>query len=363
MYRRTGAASAFISVSIVAVWALLSLGNSVARAQPQPTTAVDLTDTEDDSSRLPWRGTSLTFAQSLNLNALSRTAQLSYNPTYAWSFIFEPRWYFNNTTYVSVDQRLSLELTDSDTTLRARRALLSDTILGIDTQFYETPLQRVGTLGFTGGAALIAPTSLSSRAATMTVGARARAGATLIMKHILHGAAFGVQGRYGHRFLRHNTVEAAEPYPCLANGLTAQNCDFLGSGTNTRDSFSALASASLELTETISLEALVWLSWSRGANLAPFSVNSSSYTVDLPDNSTTHWRNERYLVLGAGWTATDWLSIELSVIDYFSERDPQGKLRGIGNPLDLMVGLTTSVAFDRLYLASRGHQVKPMGKP
>ena len=55
--------------------------------------------------------------------------------------------------------------------------------------------------------------------------------------------------------------------------------------------------------------------------------------------------------------------LELSLIDYFPEKNAEGHNRGIGNPVDLMVGLTTSVAFDRLYLATLGRQVKPMNKP
>jgi hypothetical protein len=76
--------------------------------------------------------------------------------------------------------------------------------------------------------------------------------------------------------------------------------------------------------------------------------------------SVTHWRNERYLVLGADWQATDWLAVGLSLIDYFPEKDSLGKNRGLLNPLDLMVGLTTSIAFDRLYLTALGSRKQPV---
>src|ERR1700712_6058831 len=101
-----------------------------AQSAPVSRTVVD-EDIDDDANTLPWRGPSFTFAQSLNLNALSRSAQLSYNPTYAWALILEPRWYFNKRTYANIDQRMSLELTDSDSTLHRQRALLSDTVLGV----------------------------------------------------------------------------------------------------------------------------------------------------------------------------------------------------------------------------------------
>lgn len=349
-----------------AAWLLASIAWAIVPtfAAAQPTTTVDLLDTEDDSSRLPWRGTSLAFVQSLNINTFLKDAQQSYNPTYGWAFILEPRWYFTKKTYANIDQRLFLELTDSDTTLYARRAMLSDTVAGVDTQLYEHKLPRLGDLSFNGGLHVIAPTSIASRAATMVVGGRARAGAAMIFKNVLHGAALAVQGRYAHRFLRHNTTESETPFPCLSGGLAAQSCEFLGGLSNVRDSFGAIVTGSLELTEQFSLEALVWLSWAHAASLAPFNTTlDTGYVVNLPDSSATHWRNDRYIVLGAAWTATDWLSLELSVVDYFPEKAPDGTNRGLLNPLDITVGLTTSVAFDRLYLAARGKQVKPMNKP
>ena len=352
--------------AIASVFILLPTAVS-AQAGPvstQPSTTVDVLDTEDESSRLPWRGTSLAFVQSLSVNTFLRGAQQSYNPTYAWAFILEPRWYFNKTTYANIDQRMFFELTDSDSTLYARRAMLSDTILGVDTQLHEQKLPRLGELSFTGGLHVIAPTSIASRAATMVVGGRARASAVMNFKHVLHGASLAVQGRYAHRFLRHNTTEAETPFPCLSGGLTAQNCEFTGGLSNVRDSLGMIAIGSLELTENIALQALVWLSWARASNLAPFSTTlDTGYVVDLPDNSATHWRNDRYIVLGVSWTATQWLALELSVVDYFPEKAPDGSNRGLFNPQDVTVGFTTSIAFDRLYLAARGKQVKPMNQP
>src|SRR5262249_29993085 len=151
----------------------------------QPSANVNLGETEDESSSLPWRSTSLTLSQSLNVNTFDRGAQLSYDPTYAWAFIFEPHWYLSEKTHLNVDQRAYLEWTDSDTTLSAQRFMLSDTIFGVDTELYSTPVQGLGDLSFTGGAHLIAPTSIASRAATMTIGGRLRAGAAMNFKHVM----------------------------------------------------------------------------------------------------------------------------------------------------------------------------------
>jgi len=101
----------------------------------QASTAVGNITAEDDSSKLPWRGTSLAFSQSLNINAFAKSAQTSYNPTYSWTFILLPRWYFTKTTFLNLDQRMYLELTSSDSTLYAQRAMLSDTGVGGDTVF------------------------------------------------------------------------------------------------------------------------------------------------------------------------------------------------------------------------------------
>jgi hypothetical protein len=181
----------------------------------------------------------------------------------------------------------------------------------------------------------------------------------LVWKKVLHGATLHVQGRYTHRFLRHNTTHTQEPFPCLAGGIASGNCEFMGGATRVTDSLSSIVSGSLQLNEKFSVELLVWLSWSRGAGLAPYQRTIETGVIEEPDRSTTHWRNERYLVLGGNWEATEWLSIGVSLIDYFPEKAPDGSNRGIANPLDLMVGLTTSIAFDHLYLAAVGPRKQP----
>ena len=358
MDRRKCAARAWVSATVVALCTLVAFER---HAHAQPTTALTIgADTEDDSSRLPWRGTSLGFSQSLNLNALSNSAQLSYNPTYSWLFVLAPRWYFGRSTFINIDQRLSIELTDSDSTLRAQRLLLSDTIFGVDTRLLEHKLSDDSSLEVTGGAHLIAPTSLSSQAATLTLGTRLRAGVGVTFPHVMKGWAIAAQGRYGHRFLRHNTVQTDAPFPCLSGAFNLQNCEFLGTSTNVTDSVSSIFETSLGLTDSITVEMLVWLTWARASDFPPITVSGSGFETVVQDTSVTHWRNERYLVLGVNWTATDWLSLELSLIDYFPEKNLAGENRGIGNPLDIMLGLTTSIVFDRLYLATLGRPTEPM---
>jgi hypothetical protein len=124
----------------------------------------------------------------------------------------------------------------------------------------------------------------------------------------------------------------------------------------------AILAGTLELNEHFAIEMLIWLTWARGTDLAPASVTTlTGFVADFPDSSTTHWRNDRYLVLGLDWNANDWLTMGLSVIDYFPERNPDGTVRSLGNPLDLMVGLSAQVSFDKLYLVATGrkptHQV------
>lgn len=350
--------SCAVFASIVWLSAAFSLSPDTARAQAS--TAVGNLSTEDDSSKLAWRGTALAFSQSLNMNAFAKSAQASYNPTYSWTFILLPRWYFSKTTFLNIDQRLYLELTDSDSTLYAQRALLSDTVVGVDTVFLDEELQGNSEITLAGGLHAIAPTSISSRADTMVIGGRVRGSVTMAWKKVLKGASLTLQQRYTHRFLRHNSTEVDQPYPCLTGGVNVGSCEFLGSTTGVRNSLSSIVSGSLQLTDSISLEALIWLSWSRGADLAPYTRAIETGAVRLGDSSTTHWRNERYLVIGADWQANEWLSVGLSLIDYFPEKAPDGSNRGLVNPLDLMVGLTTSIAFDRLYLTALGPRKQPL---
>jgi hypothetical protein len=197
----------------------------------------------------------------------------------------------------------------------------------------------------------------------MTVGARVRGGIVLEAKHVLKGAVIALQGRYSHRFLRHETVAAEQPFDCPAGGLNAGNCEYLGTLPNVRNTFGAIFSATLSLTNNVALDLLVWLSYARGTGFDPVRLNDlgtvtlADDTRILADRSTTHWRNDRYIVLGAVWNATNWLDVELSMINYFAEKNIDGTNRSPFKPVDLMVGLSTSITFDRLYLATLGRKV------
>jgi hypothetical protein len=356
MNRRAGAPSAWV-VSLALSW--FALPSALSAQAGTPTAKIDDTLQDENANTLPWRGTSLSFVQSLNVNSFARASQLSYDPTYGWTFILEPRWYFDKRTYLNIDQRLSIELTDSDTTLYRQRALVSDTVIGVDTKIWGQHLKRLGDIEFKAGGHVILPSSLASQAATVIFGLRGRASAQMSFDHVLHGLQVGVQTRYLHRFMSHDTVEAVQPFPCLAGGVEAVSCAYLDTTTNVRDSLATIVSGALSINEQWTVELLAWLSWSRGANLAPGSFATSTGMVyDLPDTSTTHWRNDRYLVLGIDYAPNDWLSVGASMIDYFSERNPDGTLRSPGKSIDLLVGLSTSIIFDQLYLAASGRKTK-----
>jgi hypothetical protein len=155
--------------------------------------------------------------------------------------------------------------------------------------------------------------------------------------------------------LRHNTVEAETTFPCLLGGRSSQNCSYLDTETNVENSLATIVSGTLEFSQYFALSVLAWFTWSRGANLAPASVTTQTgMTVALADQSATHWRNDRYLLVELDWNATDWLMVGLSLINAFPERNADGTLRSLGKPVDTVLGLTTELAFDQLYLATTG---------
>jgi len=88
-----------------------------------------LAQVESESSQAPYRGSEFVYRNVFSAISLDRSADLTYNPSYAMSFSFRPSWWFTDQLYVRANLDLVRELTEADGTTYANEALLSDLVL------------------------------------------------------------------------------------------------------------------------------------------------------------------------------------------------------------------------------------------
>jgi hypothetical protein len=132
-------------------------------------------------------------------------------------------------------------------------------------------------------------------------------------------------------------------------------CSQTGSSSNSRNTISLSAGGELALTDKWGFSLSAAHSWKRGADLADATFTSDDgQTLELPDDSVTHWRNSTTLEVGVGYLVVPWLGLSLSLTNTFKDRGADGELRAPLNLVDTYFGLNTSLRLDEIYLAISG---------
>jgi hypothetical protein len=343
------------AVSLVRVFGLCLLLFALTSVRTAVAQSPLLNEEEVQDNSLPFRGSTFSFGQSLSDNVFSKSSQLSYNPQYLWGFGLTLRWYLNSRFSFALSQGLQLELTDSDITTSRQKPLLSDTSALFDARVMQWRFADRRTFAVHGQAVLLAPTSIASQAATMTIGAQANVAGVVTFQDWMQGVGLGLELSYLHRFLRSNTLHAQVSYPCYNGGSSFVQCDALGSLTNTNNGFSVGLLADANLTNRFALHFVGELAWYHAEGLANARQTTiTGLVVDVPDESLTHWRNSRFLELGASYDFFAWFSLGLALSNAFSERGYEGQLRPPLKAADTMIALRVLISLDEVYLAATG---------
>lgn len=325
-------------------------GASVAQAQLIES---PLDSEEAKEEGLPFRGSSFGFYQTLTANSFGKSQQLSYNPTYAWLFDLNLLWHFNRRFQLIVNQALQLEITSSDITLNRREPRLTDTSATFGALLLKTKFNPDTQFILNGSIGLLAPTSLASQAATMTLGTRVGLTSTVSLPKVMQGLGVNFALGYLHRFLRQNVLEVDNAgYPCAIGSSSREYCTALGGPTNMRLAVTGAIGADLAITEKWGLSASWTHTWRRGADLADSTVVTSDGTsVPLADGSKNHWRNMNTIDVTVTYFATGWLGLGASVTNWYAERGPDSAIRPPFRPMDTYLGLNVNLRLDELYLA------------
>ncbi len=115
----------------------------------------------------PWRGSRMIYRNTASAISLDEGADLTYNPYYAMTLQFSPRWWFGKYVGLSADMDVTRELTDADSTTRAGEWWLGDVQAGVAARAPTIPFVGIDSMV---KFSAIAPTSKVSHARTLILG-------------------------------------------------------------------------------------------------------------------------------------------------------------------------------------------------
>jgi hypothetical protein len=310
---------------------------------------------KSDRAPLPWRA-SFSWNQGYAMAGFVRDTAQTFNPTYIWDFLFSVGYSFNRDTVLSAIQPMTIELTDSDSTVSRQEFLLDDTALDLAYTFLRSEPRPSESLKLTASGRLLFPTSLASQAAGTVVGTRARIAGSYTFDHILHGLLTRSELRYTHRWNQYTTPTAEEPYPCtLESGEQVSDCEQLAGFSSLTDSVVFAVGGDLGFAEDWTVGVDVTLGFGRGPAHEDASIAIDTGSAEVADESQTHWRNTYSLDISVGYEFTRWFSLAASISNGSSQRAPNGDLRAPFSPYDTSVGLLMVLDIDELYASSRKH--------
>jgi len=99
--------------------------------------------------------------------SFDKGADLTYNPYYAMTLQFSPRWWFGKYVGLSADADITREITEADDTTKAGEWWLGDVQAGVAVRAPTIPLVGIDTMA---KVSAFAPTSKISRARTLILG-------------------------------------------------------------------------------------------------------------------------------------------------------------------------------------------------
>jgi hypothetical protein len=173
-----------------------------------------------EKKKVPYRGTSIVFQNMVSAFTFSKSADLTYNPYYAMSLSFLPRWYFTDNLSMRLSISVSKELTNADDTTLYRETVLSDTSLSlVNTKIYEEKFTKIrfgARFDFT------LPTSKVSQARSLILGLTP---GLIISRHfkLLKGLDFIYQFRYTKYLNRYTTMRREGVFPSGDNNIGVRN--------------------------------------------------------------------------------------------------------------------------------------------
>ncbi len=286
-----------------------------------------------------------TWTTAATAHTFAPGAQLTYDPTVQMGFSLTPRFYLTDTTFLWMNQSMSLELTDSNFDTYNREPLLSDTLLDVRQMLPSWEgfvVQLQGRLGF--------PLSKASQSAQRIL--QTGLGLTIARPFPeLAGFTVAVTGSYRRWWATSNVAQTQEAYPgqCVqpspdeapvctqASGLTTARDILVAGLTMNVAPFSGF---------TVSFSGFYFGTYNFEIGDANVPINGGGVTV--VDDGPAHWRHFTYFSLAVAYDVMPWLNLQLGIQNSGVVAplfDDTGNVRSPFSP-DTQIFLSTTIGLD-----------------
>jgi len=310
--------------------------------EPQPS---DVAAPARAGPALTFSNSFFTWSNAATLHTFAPGAQLTYDPTYVQNFSLTPRFYLTDTTFLWLNQAMTLELTDSNSTASNREPMLGDTLLDLRqiVAFEGFVFQGQARLGF--------PVSKGSQAA----GRILQTGLGLTIARPIPEANLTISATAGYRrwWATRNVSNAEESYPgqCLQPSPgEAPVCTQASGSTTARDILIGGVVMNVAPLPGLNVSFSGFLMGTYNYDVGSADVPVNGGTVSRQDDSLTHWRPFTYFSLAVAYDVQPWLNLQLGlqnsgvVAPLF---DSSGNATSPFSP-NTQVFLTTTVGIDAL---------------
>ena len=270
-----------------------------------------VTEEEEESELLPYRGTSIVYENAFTALSVDPSAEPDYNPSYVMSWSFNPRYYLYDRLSARLSFSIDQELTNSDSTQDIYEPVVSDLSLGfMYAPFYTIP---VVDIRMAGGVTFGFPTSKASQARTLYFSLTPSLSLSRTFD-VLGGLELSYGFRYRKNFNKYTgSVSEDTLFPCPSNLADRTECFNMGS-RNASMSFSNTFSVQIYWIERLYTAVQVGVVNTLLYPVAPAEVDTLGGTVDIRESSdNTDHRGSMSYAIEVGYDAFDYLSFALGV--------------------------------------------------
>lgn len=293
---KNGIRAIFIKLIILAIIVGYNLEPRPGRAETSQSEAKVFAEKQITTvPKQPWqdsfRGTNLSYVNTVSTLSFRRDAELTYNPYYAMTLALSPRYWFDDIFYMAGFFAMTGELTEADNTTYSHEVQFHDSILkGGAANFWTIPYAKIDLSFALSG---VLPTSKQSRAHTVILGLKPEFTVSRRFD-LLEGFSLNYQLGATKFFNQYTTAQRESPLipNCVAG--TGQCDSFLNTGVrNTEWRLVNSFAMSLDITK--------WL----GVSVSGGIIIDWLYEIENSDDESISWQaqegtDKRYtMVFGA----------------------------------------------------------------
>jgi hypothetical protein len=294
---------------------------------------------EKKESTLPFRGSTLTFDQSMTTQTahVETSPQLSYVPLYEWWISFRPRWYLSEHWVLSSRMDYYKELTNSDNgRTNYREDIFGDIWLNA-AYTSAIPATSKNTRGSVGVRTLF-PTSKESQAngyyvqAGLTASGEQKVPLKGGSASFLNSAKFGVGAWYNHPFSR-ATTPVSDSFSYTRQDTEGRSfvSDQVRGSTLVNHSLMTNAGATLQITPKLDFrfDAILINQW-HYAPKSDTSVPIAGGTASVPRSADDQQHTvNTWMIFNFDYSVVDEVTLSLGYYNLANELAPNGQRRGL----------------------------------